>query len=148
MSVLAENRKARFDYAISETLEAGVELFGFEVKSAKAGKMQLPGSYVIIRGGEAYLVNCTIPAFQPKNAPPDYNPSRARKVLLHKEEIARLAGFLENKNYLLPLNAHLKRGLVKLELGLGTHRKKSDKREVIKKRAHQREMRGAGEATL
>ncbi|MDO8504506.1 MAG: SsrA-binding protein SmpB [Candidatus Liptonbacteria bacterium] len=148
MSVLAENRKARFDYEISETIEAGVKLLGFEVKSAKAGRMQLPGSYAIIRGGEAYLVNATIPAFQPKNAPADYDPTRARKLLLHKKEIARLAGLLEDKKYLVPLNARLNHGLIKLELGLGRHRKKSDKREVIKKRAHQREMRGAGETTL
>ncbi len=141
MSVLAENRKARFDYEILETLEVGVELFGYEVKSVKAGKMQLPGSYVIIRGGEAYLVNATIPAFQPKNAPADYDPSRARRVLLHKPEISRLAGLLENKQYLIPLSAHLKRGFIKLELGLGRHRKKADKREVIKKRETRREIK-------
>lgn len=134
MSVLSENRKARFDYEILETLEAGVELFGFEVKSAKAGKMQLPGSHVIIRGGEAYLVNSTIPAFQPKNAPADYDPTRTRRLLLNKAEISRLNGFLENKYNLVPLNAHLKRGFVKLELALCRHRNKGDKREAIKKR--------------
>jgi SsrA-binding protein len=134
MSVLAENKKARFDHDISETIEAGVELFGFEVKSIKAGKIDLPGSRVIIRGGEAYLVGANIPAFQPKNAPADYDPKRARRLLLHKEEISRLAGLLEANNYLVPLNAHLKKGIVKLELGLGRHRKKGDKREAIKKR--------------
>ncbi len=141
MSVLVENRKARFDYEISETFEAGIELFGFEVKSVKAGRMELPGSQVIVRGGEAYLVGANIPAFQPKNAPADYDPMRARRLLLHKEQIVRLAGYLETNNYLVPLAAHLKNGVVKLELGLGRHRKKSDKREVIKKRDIQKKIR-------
>lgn len=141
MSVLIENRKARFDYEISETFEAGIELFGFEVKSVKAGRMELPGSQVIVRGGEAYLVGANIPAFQPKNAPADYDPMRARRLLLHKEQIVRLAGYLETNNYLVPLAAHLKNGVVKLELGLGRHRKKSDKREVIKKRDIQKKIR-------
>ena len=141
MSVLAENRKARFDYEISETIEAGVEFFGFEVKSAKAGRIDLPGSRVIIRGGEAYLVGANIPAFQPKNAPADYDPSRARRLLLHKKEIARLAGYLETNYYLVPLAARLKNGNIKLELGLGRHRKKGDKREVIKKREVQKKIK-------
>lgn len=143
MSVLAENKKARFDYDITEAFEAGVELFGFEVKSVKAGKMDLPGSRVIIRGGEAYLVVANIPAFQPKNAPADYDPKRARRLLLHKSEISRLAGYLETNYYLVPLAAHLKNGLVKLELGLGRHRKKGDKREVIKKREVQKRIKRA-----
>lgn len=134
MSVLAENRKARFDYEILETFEAGVELLGFEVKAIRAGRLELPGSYVIIRGGEAYLVNAKLPAYQPKNAPADYDPAHVRRVLLHKEEIKRLAGFLETNHYLIPLSAHSKKGLIKLELGLARKRKKSDKREVIKKR--------------
>jgi SsrA-binding protein len=141
MSVLTENRKARFDYEISETFEAGIELFGFEVKSVKAGRMELPGSQVIIRGGEAYLVGANIPAFQPKNAPADYDGKRARRLLLHKAEITRLAGYLETNNYLVPLAAHLKNGMVKIELGLGRHRKKSDKREVIKKRDIKKKIR-------
>lgn len=141
MSVLSENKKAGFDYEISETFEAGVELFGFEVKSVKAGRINLPGSRVIIRGGEAYLVGANIPAFQPKNAPADYDPKRARRLLLHKIEIARLAGILETNYYLVPLAAHLKNGMVKLELGLGRYRKKGDKREVIKKRDIQKKIR-------
>lgn len=131
---MAENRKARFDYEILETLEAGVELFGFEVKAVRAGKMELPGSHVIIRGGEAYLVNAKIPAHQPKNAPADYDPTRARRLLLHKEEIGRLAGSLETNHHLIPLSAVSKKGLIKLELGLARRRKKTDKREVVKKR--------------
>lgn len=141
MSVLAENKKARFDYDISETIEAGMELLGFEVKSIKAGRIDLPGSQAIVRGGEAYLVGANIPAFQPKNAPADYDPKRARRLLLHKEEISRLGGFLENNYYLVPLAAHLKNGMVKLELGLGRHRKKGDKREVIKKREVQKRIK-------
>lgn len=141
MSVLAENRKARFDYEILETLEAGVELFGFEVKAVRAGRMELPGSYVIIRGGEAYLVNSKLPAYQPKNAPEGYDPTRARRLLLHKEEINRLAGFLETHHYLIPLSAVSKKGFIKLELGLARKRKKGDKREVIKKREVSKKIR-------
>ena len=133
--ILAENRRARFDYDIQESLEAGIELLGHEVKSVKAGRMQIAGSYVIIRGGEAWLVNCTIPPYQAGNTPVDYEPSRTRRVLLRKEEIRHLEGALEQKSFsLLPLKAYTKKGLVKLELGLGRARKKGDKREVIKKR--------------
>ena len=133
--ILAENRRGRFDYDIQESLEAGIELLGHEVKSVKAGRMQIAGSYVIIRGGEAWLVNCTIPPYQASNTPVDYEPSRTRRVLLRKEEIRRLEGALEQKSFsLLPLKAYVKKNLVKLELGLGRARKKGDKREVIKKR--------------
>lgn len=141
MSVFAENRKARFDYEILETLEAGVELFGFEVKAVRAGQVELVGSYVIIRGGEAYLVNAKIQPLQPKNVLIEYDPTRARRLLLKKEEISRLAGLLETNHYLIPLNAHSKKNLIKLELGLARKRKKGDKREVIKKREVQKKIK-------
>lgn len=142
MKFLSENRKARFDYEVLETLEAGVELTGQEVKSAKIGRMNLSGSYAVIRGGEAWLLNADIPAYQPKNAPKEYDPKHTRRLLLHADEIKNLTGKLQEKGLsLLPLNAHLKRGIIKIELGLGRARKKHDKREVLKKRAHMREMR-------
>lgn len=139
---LAENRRARFDYDILEKYEAGLELSGQEVKSAKAGRMNLAGSYAVIRGGEAWLLNAHLPPYQPKNAPTDYEPARTRRLLLRREEIKDLLGRLHEKGLsLLPLRAYVKRGLVKLELGLGRSRKSKDKREVLKKRSVEREMR-------
>jgi SsrA-binding protein len=143
---IAENRRAGFDYEISEKYEAGVELQGHEVKSAKGGRLQIAGAHVLIRGGEAWLVNSHIPPYQSGNTPPDYEEDRARRLLLSKMEIKELQGALVDKSrHVIPLRAYLKRGLIKIELGLGRSRKKSDKREVIKKRAHQREMRRDGE---
>jgi len=140
---IAENRRARFDYEVSQTYEAGVELKGHEVKSAKGGRLQVVGAHVLIRGGEAWLVNSHVPPYQAGNTPPDYEEDRARRLLLSKAEIKELQGALVDKaQHLIPLRAYLKHGLIKLELGLGRSRKKSDKREVIKKRAHQREIRG------
>ena len=142
MNLLSENRRARFDYEILDTFEAGVALNGQEVKSAKGGRLNLSGSYAVIRGGEAWLLNADIPAYQPKNAPPDYDPKRTRRLLLREEEIRNLTGKLQEKGLsLLALNAHLKRGIIKIELGLGRARKARDKRETLKKRAHEREMR-------
>ena len=140
---IAENRRGRFDYEISQTYEAGIELQGHEVKSAKGGRLQVAGAHVLIRGGEAWLVNSHIPPYQAGNTPPDYEEDRARRLLLSKAEIKELQGALVDKSrHVIPRRAYLKRGLIKLELGLGRSRKKSDKRELIKKRAHQREIRG------
>jgi SsrA-binding protein len=140
--IIAGNRRARFDYEISETFDAGIELRGFEVKGAKAGHIQLAGSYAIVRGNELWLLNSQIPPYQPKNTPPDYDPGRTRRLLMHTEEIKHLAGLIkERKSSLIPLRAYVKKNLIKIELGLGRPRKKSDKREFIKKRSAQREMR-------
>lgn len=142
-SLIAENRRARFDYEIKEAYEAGIELAGFEVKSARAGAFQIAGSQVLVRGGEAWLVNAHIPPYQPKNMPGDYEESRARRLLLSRAEIKHLDGTLRDKSLrAVPLKAYLKHGLIKLEIGIGHTRKRSDKREVIKKRTAQREMRG------
>ncbi len=151
MQTISENRRARFDYEILETFEAGIELSGLEVKSAKRGGMQIAGSHGIIRsprlrsgetgGGEAYLVNSRIPPYQPQNTPSDYNPSRTRKLLLHKDEISKLVGSLKQKLSLIPLRAYLKNNFVKIELGLARPKKKRDKRESIKKVDARREMK-------
>jgi SsrA-binding protein len=142
MDTLADNRKARFDYEITEHYEAGVELKGYEVKSAKGGRFQIVGAHVLIRGGEAWLVNSHIPPYQAKNMPADYEEDRARRLLLSKNEIKELQGILQDKSkHLIPLSAYIKKGFIKIDLGLGRSRKKSDKREVIKKRTHNREMR-------
>lgn len=142
MKPIAENRRAGFDYEILEKYEAGIGLSGQEVKSVKNGRFNLAGSYAIPKNGELWLVNADIPAYQPKNAPADYNSGRSRKLLLHKNEIKTLVGRLQQKSLsLVPLRAYLKNGFIKLELGLGKSRKKSDKREFLKKRSAEREMK-------
>jgi SsrA-binding protein len=156
-STIAENRRARFDYEIAETYEAGIELLGGEVKSAKKGQLQIAGARVLLRGGsnsrrankagqtstpEAYLVNSHIPPYQPKNTPAGYEEDRARRLLLTRAEIKELIGALQEKGrMLIPLHAFLKNGYIKIELGIARPKKKSDKREALKKRAHSREMR-------
>ena len=142
MASYTENRKARFNYEILEKYEAGIELFGAEVKSVRGGQMSLEGAFVIIRGGEAYLINANIPPYQPKNAPQDYDPLRNRKLLLTKKEIAELAGSEKNKSLtIVPLSVYNKSRKIKLELALAKGKKKYDKRESIKKRDTDREIR-------
>lgn len=142
MKSLAENRRARFDYDISETVEAGVELLGHEVKSVRAGHMNIAGSHVIIRGGEAWLINATIPPYQPLNTPENYDPKRTRRLLLKKDEIKSLVGKLKDKkNSFVALRVYAKNNRIKIELGIGAPRKKHDKRELLKKRAIEGEMR-------
>ncbi|MBI4059744.1 SsrA-binding protein, partial [Candidatus Giovannonibacteria bacterium] len=92
MTIFAVNRRATFDYDLLETHEAGIELFGFEVKSAKNGQVSLAGSFVIIKNGEAFLLGATISPYQAANTPPSYEPTRSRKLLLHKSEIKELIG--------------------------------------------------------
>lgn len=141
MSILSENRRARFDYEILEHYEAGIELTGQEVKSVKSGHGNLAGAYAILRGGELFLINCQIPPYQQNNVPEDYDPSRTRRLLLHKEEIKSLSGKLKEKGLsLVALSFFLKKNFVKVDLGLGRSRKKSDKRELLKKRAVDRDI--------
>lgn len=140
--ILSENRRARFDYEILETYEAGIELTGQEVKSVKGGGFNLNSAHVILKNNEAWLLNSQIPPYQPKNAPENYDPERTRRLLLHSTEIKSLTGRLHEKGLtLIPLNSHLKKNLIKLDLGLGRSRKKQDKRELLKKRAAQKEIR-------
>ena len=144
MKELAKNRTATFDYEILEKFEAGIELLGFEVKAVKSGKMNLTGSYARIKGTEVWLINAGIQPYQPKNTPKDYDPARTRRLLLTKKEINTLTGKTHEAGLtLVPLKAYIKGRLVKVELGLGRHKKKSDKREVIKKRDTDRDIRRA-----
>lgn len=136
---LAENRKTHFDYEILETYEAGIELFGFEVKSVKTGRINLAGSFAVIKNNEVWLLNTNIQAYQPKNAPPDYDPARSRRLLLHKSEIKELIGKSAQKGLtIVPLKVYTKRNRIKVLLGLGRHKKKTDKRELIKRRETER----------
>lgn len=142
VKILSENRRARFDYEILETLTAGVELSGQEAKSAKAGQFALSGSRVIIRGGEAFLVGATISPYQVKNAPEGYEADRTRRLLLKKEEIGALNKALSTKgNAVIPLSCIAPRGLIKLNLAIARGRKAADKREYLKGKAVRREMR-------
>jgi len=139
---LSENRKARFDYVILETFEAGIELLGHEVKSVKAGRMGLAGSYAVFRESELMLLNSQIPPYQQNNVPENYEPTRSRCLLLHKEEVRTLIGKLKQKTIVIvPLRAYLKGPLVKMELALARSKKAGDKREIIKKKEAHREMR-------
>jgi len=141
MADLAENRRARFDYEIEDTLEAGVELTGQEVKSIKSGRMNLGGSYAIFRDGELSLLNADVPPYQPNNMKEGYDSKRSRRLLLHKEELKSLIGKLNEKSYtFVPLRAYAKKGIIKIELGIARSKKKGDKREALKKRAVERDI--------
>lgn len=142
MAELAKNRKAYFDYEILETFRAGLALKGFEVKATKSGKINIAGSFVLIRGNQAYLLNADIPPYQPKNTPTDYNPKRTRTLLLRKDEIKRLLGLTKQKGLtFVPLRVYTTHNLVKLELGVCRGKKQYEKREAIKKREAQREIK-------
>jgi len=139
---LAENKKAYFNYEILEKLEAGIVLTGQEVKSIRSGKISLAGSYIVIRNEEAYLINAFVPPYQAKNALPDYDPTRLRKLLLKKREIKYLMGKSQQKSLtLIPLMMYTKKGKIKIEFGLGKGKKKTDKREAIQKRETERRIK-------
>lgn len=142
MEILINNKKAYFNYEILEKYVAGIELFGFEVKSIKAGQGSLEGAYVTIRGGEAYLIGANIPAFQAKNAPDSYNPIRNRRILLTKKEIGELALIEAKKGQtIVALAMHNAGEKIKVEIGVARGKKQFDKRETLKKRDAEREMR-------
>ena len=142
MTTFAENKKAYFNYQILEKFEAGMVLTGQEVKSIRSGRINLAGSYVVLKDEETYLINATIPPYQPKNISPDYNPRQARKLLLKKSEIKYLIGKSQQKSLtLVPLKVYTKRRKIKLEFAIAKGMKKADKRELIKKREIKRELK-------
>ncbi len=144
MASYAENRKARFDYEILEKYETGIELLGTEVKSVRGGQMSLEGAFAIVRGGEVFLINANIPPYQVKNAPKDYDPLRNRKLLLSKKEINELGGNEKNKSLtIVPISVYNKGRKIKVEIATAKGKKKYDKRETIKKRDSDRELRRA-----
>ena len=139
---LSENRKAYFDYEILETYEAGVVLTGQEVKSIKSGRANLTGSYVLIKPEGAILLNAQIPPFQPKNLPDGYDPLRTRQLLLNKKEINYLLNKAKEGGLtIVPLSIYDKGRRIKLAIGLARHKKARDKRETIKRRETDREVR-------
>lgn len=139
MKTIIQNKKAYFNYQILEKFEAGISLIGQEVKSIKSGRINLAGSYIVLKKEEVFLIGANIPLYQPKNAPPDYNPERSRKLLLKKSEIKYLIGKIEQKGLtLIPLRVYTIRGRIKLEFAVAKGKKKFDKRELVKKREVER----------
>jgi SsrA-binding protein len=139
-STIALNKKARHEYFIEESFEAGLVLEGWEVKSMRAGRVQLSESYVLIKGGEAWLFGAHISPLTTASTHINPDPMRTRKLLLHKEELNKLIGQVERKGYTLtPLALYFKRGRAKLEIGLAKGKKEHDKRAVLKDRDWQRE---------
>lgn len=135
MSEYATNPKAKFDYEIRDTIEAGIILKGHEVKSVKTGKASLRGSYVKIISGKPMLVGATISPYQTANTPPDYDPQASRTLLLSKKQINDLIGLSDAQGMtLIPLKLYGKNGRVKLLIGIAKGKKKYDKRESIKKK--------------
>jgi SsrA-binding protein len=131
----ATNPKANFDYEIVETLEAGILLKGYEVKSIKSGKVSLKGSYVKILNGKPVLLGAIISPYQTGNVPPDYNPQATHELLLGKREVDNLIGLSKSQGLtLVPIKLYPKGSLVKLLIGVARGKKKHDKRESIKKK--------------
>ncbi len=146
MKIIQKNKKAYFDYRIKETFEAGVALLGCEVKSIKSGDISLKSSFVTLSQGEVWLLNANIPLYKHATDKKDkgYDPHRTRKLLLHRSEIKRLIGKTQEKGItLIPLKIYLKKGRIKVEVGIGEGKKKRDKRQTIKEREDKRKMERA-----
>ncbi len=137
-----KNKRAYFDYEFLEKFEAGMVLLGHEVKSIKSNKMSLAGAYVVSRGNEVYLINANIAPYQPKNTSKDYEPTRPRKLLLRKAEIQYLIGKSKERGLtLIPSRVYTKKGKIKLEFAIARGRKKFDKKELIKKRETEKDIK-------
>lgn len=142
MKIVAENKKAYYNYHILEKFEAGVSLIGQEVKSLKTRGVNLAGTYVVIKDEEAFWIGAKISPYQPKSISSEYNPERSRKLLLKKSEIKYLIGKVKERGLtLIPLKLYTKNGIIKLEFGIGKGKKKFDKRELIKKREIEKELK-------
>lgn len=139
---LIKNKKAYFNYEILEKIEAGIELLGFEVKSLKKGQGSLEGAHITIRGNEAFVMGMNIPPYQVNNTPPDYDPIRNRRLLLTKKQITDLGKKEGQKGLtIVPLSVYNKGSKIKLEIAVVRGKKQHDKRETIKKRDIDREIR-------
>ena len=140
IKIICQNKKARHDYFIEDTFEAGMVLLGTEVKALRDGNSSLGDSYAAIQGGEVYLLNCHISPFSPAHQF-NHDPLRKRKLLLHKKEINKLIGKTREKGYnLIPLKIYFKDGKAKVELSLAKGKRQYDKRQTIKKRESDREI--------
>jgi len=145
---IATNRRARHEYHILETVEAGLVLRGTEVKSLRAGGVSFKDSYATIRSGEGWLLGCHINPYS-HGTDANHEPERDRKLLLHRRELGRLTGKIAERGLtLIPLRMYFKRGRVKVELGLGRGKKLHDKRATIRERDTQREMDQAARTAM
>jgi SsrA-binding protein len=141
MATLAYNRRAKFDYEFLETFEAGLELLGTEVKSIRAGNISLKGAFVTIKDNQAWLTNATVPPWQIANAPVKYDPVRARRLLLSKEEVKHLIGSKQTKGLtIVPIRVYTKGPRIKLELALARGKRKYDKKQVKRERDIKRDV--------
>ncbi len=144
MAAIAENRRARFEYHIEEQFECGLVLSGWEVKAIRAGQVQLTDGYVHIRDGELFMIGCRINALRSASTHVLPEPDRTKKLLMHKAEIRRLIGKVEQKGFtLVPLNLHYKGGRVKVDVALAKGKDLHDKRDSIREREGQREVQRA-----
>jgi SsrA-binding protein len=142
--VISDNRQARFLYEILETYEVGIQLTGTEVKSIRAGKVNLQDGYGLIRDGEVWLINVHISPYNASGQYFNHEPRRTRKLLLHRQEIRKLIGKVQQEGLtVVPLKMYLKRGWVKVVIALGKGKKLHDKRESLKRRQDQRDMQRA-----
>jgi SsrA-binding protein len=141
---IADNKKALFNYHIEERFEAGMVLEGWEVKAVREGKVQLTDGYVVIKGGELFLIGCQINPLNTASTHVRPDAVRTKKLLLHKDEIRRLVGKVEQKGHtLVPLNLHWKNGKIKAEIALAKGKAEHDKRDTIKEREGKREVERA-----
>ena len=141
---IARNKRARFDYQLLETFEAGLALTGTEVKSLRTGKANIGDAYGVVRDGEVFLLNAHIPPYE-QGGYVNHEPTRTRKLLLHRKEIRRLIGAVERQGLtLIPLELYFKRGVAKVAMALGKGKKVHDKRETQRQRDAEREMARVG----
>lgn len=132
---IAVNKRARFEFQIDERIEAGIALEGWEVKSLREGKVQFTDSYVLLKDGEAYLFGCHIDPLQTASTHINPDPTRTRKLLMHRREIDQLIGLVDRKGFaLIPTAIYLSRGKVKVEIGVAKGKRQHDKRKVVKDR--------------
>ena len=135
MASLLRNKKIYLNFKVMQTFDAGMELFGYEVKALRQKLGSLKGAHITVRGGEAYLLGATIPAYQPANAPDSYDPMRNRRLLLTKKQIGALAGFEGQKGLtIVPISVYSKGPKLKLEIAVVRGKKQHDKRETLKKK--------------
>ncbi len=144
IKIISDNRQVRFLYEILETYEAGIQLVGTEVKSIRAGKVNLRDGYVLIRNGEAWMINVHISPYEESSEYFNHDPRRTRKLLLKKKEITKLIGQVEQKGLtLVPMKMYFKDSWVKVSIGLGRGKKLHDKRDDMKRRQDERDMQRA-----
>ncbi len=140
MKLISQNKKARHDYFIEETYEAGIKLMGSEIKSIRLGKINLSDAYVTFKDGEAYVLNMHISKYDYSNRY-NHEETRTRKILLHKNEILKLFSKTREQGYaVIPLKVYLKDGLAKMEIGLAKGKKDYDKRQTLKEKDAQKRM--------